>query len=89
MSTPVATNQKGQKMQLYAFYVDDETKLAVEQRLSMLVPEAKKGAMAALIRVLLREFVALPFDDASLTSLQEKLETEYVYSTKKNKRSKM
>lgn len=89
MATPVATNQKGQKMQLYAFYVDDETKLAVEQRLSMLVPEAKKGAMAALIRVLLREFVALPFDDVSLTSLQEKLEAEYVYSTKKNKRSKL
>lgn len=89
MSTPVATNQKGQKMQLYAFYLDDETRLAVEQRLSMLVPEAKKGVMAALIRVLLREFVALPFDDASLTSLQEKLEVEYVYSTKKNKRSRL
>ena len=89
MATPVATNQKGQKMQLYVFYVDDETKLAVEQRLSMLVPEAKKGAMAALLRVLLREFVALPFDDASLTSLQEKLEAEYVYSTKKNKRSRL
>ena len=89
MATPVATNQKGQKMQLYAFYVDDETKLAVEQRLSMLVPDAKKGAMAALLRVLLREFVALPFDDHSLTSLQEKLEAEYVYSTKKNKRSKL
>lgn len=89
MATPVATNQKGQKMQLYAFYLDDETRLAVEQRLSMLVPDAKKGAMAALIRVLLREFVALPFDDHSLTSLQEKLEAEYVYSTKKNKRSRL
>lgn len=89
MVTPVATNQKGQKMQLYAFYVDDETKLAVEQRLSMLVPDTKKGAMAALLRVLLREFVALPFDDVSLTSLQEKLEAEYIYSTKKNKRSKL
>ena len=89
MATPVATNSKGQKMQLYAFYLDDETKLAVEQRLSMLVPDTKKGAFAALLRVLLREFVALPFDDVSLTSLQEKLEAEYVYSTKKNKRSKM
>ena len=89
MSTPVATNQKGQKMQLYAFYLDEPTRLAVEQRLSMLVPDAKKGVMAALIRVLLREFVALPFDDVSLTSLQEKLEAEYIYSTKKNKRSKL
>lgn len=89
MATPVATNGRGQKMQLYAFYVDDETKLAVEQRLSMLVPDVKKGVMAALLRVLLREFVALPFDDASLTSLQEKLEAEYVYSTKKNKRSRL
>lgn len=89
MSTPVATNQKGQKMQLCTFYLDDETKLAVEQRLSMLVPDTKKGTMAALLRVLLREFVALPFDDHSLTSLQEKLEAEYVYSTKKNKRSKL
>lgn len=89
MATPVATNQKGQKMQLYAFYVDEQTRLTVEQRLSMLVPDVKKGAMAALLRVLLREFVALPFDDASLTSLQEKLEAEYIYSTKKNKRSKL
>ena len=89
MSTPVATNSKGQKMQIYAFYLDEPTKLAVEQRLSMLVPDTKKGAMAALLRVLLREFVALPFDDASLTSLQEKLEAEYVYSTKKNKRSRL
>lgn len=89
MATPVATNQKGQKMQLYAFYLDEPTRLAIEQRLSTLVPDAKKGVMAALIRVLLREFVALPFDDHSLTSLQEKLEAEYVYSTKKNKRSKM
>lgn len=89
MATPVATNQRGQKMQLYAFYLDEPTKLAVEQRLSMLAPDTKKGAFAALLRVLLREFVALPFDDHSLTSLQEKLEAEYVYSTKKNKRSKL
>lgn len=89
MATPVATNQKGQKMQIYAFYLDEPTKLAVEQRLSTLVPDAKKGTMAALIRVLLREFVALPFDDASLTYLQEKLAAEYVYTTSKNKRSKM
>lgn len=89
MATPVATNSKGQKMELYAFYLDKETKLAVEQRLSMLAPDANKGTMAALLRVLLREFVALPFDDASLTSLQEKIEAEYIYSTKKNKRSKL
>lgn len=89
MATPVATNSKGQKMQLYAFYLDEPTKLAVEQRLSMLVPDTKKGALAALLRVLLREFVALPFDDHSLTSLQEKIEAEYVYTTSKNKRSKM
>ena len=89
MATPVATNSKGQKMELYAFYLDKETKLAVEQRLSMLVPDTNKGTMAALLRVLLREFVALPFDDVSLTSLQEKLEAEYIYSTKKNKRSKL
>ena len=89
MTTPVATNSRGQKMQIFAFYLDDETRLAVEQRLSMLVPDTKKGAMAALLRVLLREFVALPFDDHSFTSLQEKIEAEYVYTTSKNKRSKM
>lgn len=89
MATPVTTNSRGQKMQIFAFYLDEPTKLAVEQRLSMLVPDAKKETMAALLRVLLREFVALPFDDASFTPLQEKLEAEYVYSTKKNKRSKL
>ena len=76
-------------MRLVTFYLDDETRLAVEQRLSSLVPEAKKGAMAPLIRVLLREFISLPFDDAYLTQYQQKIEEEYLYTTKKNKRSKL
>lgn len=87
--TPTFKDGREKKMSAFTFYLDDETKLAVQQRLSMIVPDAKKGALAALIRVLLRDFVSLPFDDHMLDSYKEAIEEEYLYTTKKNKRSKL
>lgn len=88
MSSPTFA-ENNRKMSAFTLYIDDSTKLAVQQRLSMLVPDANKGAIAALIRVLLREFITLPFDDKSLDAYKEAIEKEYLYTTKKNKRSKL
>ena len=86
--TPTFMENREKKMSLFTLYIDENTKLAVQQRLSMLVPDANKGTMASLIRVLLRDFVSLPFDDSLLDSYKEAIE-EYLYTTKKNKRSKL
>ncbi len=87
--TPTFMENREKKMSLFTLYIDENTKLAVQQRLSMLVPDANKGTMASLIRVLLRDFVSLPFDDSLLDSYKEAIEEEYLYTTKKNKRSKL
>lgn len=87
--TPTFMENREKKMSSFTLYIDENTKLAVQQRLSMLVPDANKGTMASLIRVLLRDFVSLPFDDSLLDSYKEAIEEEYLYTTKKNKRSKL
>ena len=87
--TPTFMENREKKMSSFTLYIDNNTKLAVQQRLSMLVPDANKGTMASLIRVLLRDFVSLPFDDSLLDSYKEAIEEEYLYTTKKNKRSKL
>ena len=87
--TPTFMENREKKMSLFTLYIDENTKLAVQQRRSMLVPDANKGTMAAPIRVLLRDFVSLPFDDSLLDSYKEAIEEEYLYTTKKNKRSKL
>ena len=91
--TPTFKDGREKKMSAFTFYLDDETKLAVQQRLSMIVPDAKKGALAALIRVLLRQFAVMPMDNevqrAILMTYKNAIEEEYLYTTKKNKRSKL
>lgn len=87
--TPTFMENREKKMSSFTLYIDENTKLAVQQRLSMLVPDANKGTMASLIRVLLRDFVSLPFDDSLFDSYKEAIEEEYLYTTKKNKRSKL
>lgn len=87
--TPTFKDGREKKMSAFTFYLDDETKLVVQQRLSMIMPEAKKGALAALIRVLLRQFADMPFDDDMFDYYIDAIEAEYLYTTKKNKRSKL
>ena len=87
--TPTFKDNREKKMSAFTFYLDNETKLAVQQRLSMIVPDATKGALAALIRVLLRDFMSLPFDDHVFDFYKKAIEEEYLYTTKKNKRSKL
>lgn len=71
---------------LYNFYISDELKRNVVNKLEACMGKKEKGAMAALIRVLLNQFVNTPTPNPLLINAIEK---EYTYSTKKNKRSRL
>lgn len=73
---------------LFNFYVEDGIKDAVNKKLERLNGKQNKGQMAALIRVLLKQFIATP-DEKVNDLLLAAIEAEYVYSTTLNKRSKM
>ncbi|MBR5199790.1 MAG: hypothetical protein IKW20_08215 [Bacteroidales bacterium] len=76
------------RMRAFTFMLDDVTKVKVLKRLREAGCDSEKGTLSALIRVLLNEFAALS-DDQVLTYLLAEVEKEYLYTTKKNKRSTM
>lgn len=76
-----------ERKRLFNFYLDDETKEEVQEKLERLIGETPKGAMAALIRVFLRQFVSTP-DEKVNPLLIQAIEAEYEYSAKLNKRSR-
>ena len=73
---------------LFNFYVEDSVKDEVNKKLVRLNGKQSKGQMAALIRVLLKQFIATP-DNKVNPLLVEAIEAEYEYSAKLNKRSNM
>lgn len=74
--------------ELFNFYLDPELKVNASNKINRLAGDQPKGQLAALIRVLLRQFVATP--DARINPLLiEAIAAEYEYSTKKNKRSRL
>ena len=73
---------------LFNFYLDDITKKQAIAKLNRLIGEQNKGQLAALIRVLLKQFVATP-DEKVNKLLIEAIAAEYEYSTKLNKRSNL
>ena len=73
---------------LFNFYLDDDLKEKVQDKITRLAGDQPKGQVAALIRVLLRQFVATP-DDKVNPLLIEAIAAEYEYSTKLNKRSRL
>lgn len=73
---------------LFNFYVEDSVKDEVNKKLVRLNGKQSKGQMAALIRVLLKQFIATP-DDKVNPLLVDAIEAEYEYSAKLNKRSNM
>ena len=73
---------------LFNFYLDDDLKEKVQCKISRLAGDQPKGQVAALIRVLLRQFAATP-DDKVNPLLIEAIAAEYEYSTKLNKRSRL
>lgn len=70
------------------FYVEDKLWKEVEEKLNRLNGKQTKGQNAALIRVLLNQFVNTP-DDKVNPLLIESIAAEYTFCTKKNKRSNL
>lgn len=73
---------------LFNFYLDDDVKQAAVEKLVRLSGDKPKGQLAALIRVLLRQFIATP-DEKVNKLLIEAVAAEYEYSAKLNKRSRL
>ena len=76
------------KKSLFNFYLDDHDKQEVTEKLIRLSGDRPKGQVAALIRVLLKQFIATP-DDKVNPLLIKAIAAEYEYSAKLNKRSRL
>lgn len=76
------------KKSLFNFYLDDDDKQEAIDKLIRLSGDRPKGQLAALIRVLLKQFIATP-DDKVNPLLIEAIAAEYEYSQTLNKRSKL
>lgn len=74
--------------ELFNFYLENEVKTKVQSKLTRLSGDSPKGQVAALIRVLLAQFVATP-DDKVNPLLIDAVQAEYEYTQKKNKRSSL
>lgn len=75
-------------MKLTNFYVDEKLQQEVNEKIVRLKGEENKGQFSALIRVMLKMFVATP-DEKVNKLLVEALDAEYTVSTKRNKRSRL
>lgn len=73
---------------LFNFYLEDEDKHLAEDKLKELAGPQNKGQLAALLRVLIKDFINTPNDKVS-PLLLDKISKEYVYSQVKNKRSRL
>ena len=73
---------------LFNFYLDDDVKNQAIQKLIRLSGDKPKGQLAALLRVLSRQFIATP-DDKVNPLLIEAIAAEYEYSQSLNKRSNL
>lgn len=78
----------GDKKSLYNFYLDDDDKDKAVAKLLRLRGEQSKGQLSALLRVLIKQFIATP-DEKVNPLLIEAIAAEYEFSTKRNKRSKL
>lgn len=73
---------------LFNFYLDNDMKAELVEKLSRLTGDKPKGQVSSLIRVLLKQFLATP-DDKVSRLLIEAIDAEYEYSQKLNKRSRL
>ena len=73
---------------LFNFYLEDGDKQKAIDKLIRLSGDRPKGQLAALIRVLLKQFIATP-DDKVNPLLIEAIAAEYEYSQTLNKRSSL
>ena len=77
-----------EKKRLFNLYLDDNDKMEATLKINRLAGDQPKGQLAALIRVLLKQFVVTP-DDKINPLLIEAVAAEYEFSAKLNKRSKL
>lgn len=77
------------RMKAFTFMLDDITKLEVLKKLKAIGLDTKKGSISALIRVLLTHFAETPAGDPVMDELAKEVKKEYLFTTKKNKRSTM
>lgn len=77
-----------ENMQIFNFYIDEDTKLKAQLKLCEIGVVGEKGALAALIRVLLREFIDTT-DPATLSRIASLVQANYTFTTKRNKRSRL
>ena len=77
------------RMRAFTFMLDDLTKVEVLKKLRENGLDTKKGTISALIRVLLNYFTDLIPDDPTFEYIVQQVEEEYLFTTKKNKRSTM
>lgn len=80
--------QEHSRMKAFTFMLDDITKLEVLKKLRENGQDTKKGTLSALIRVLLRQFAETDSPEWEDVVYQQ-VEEEYLFTTKKNKRSTM
>ena len=73
-------------MRAFTFMLDDITKVEVLKKLRENGLDTAKGSLSALIRVLLREFAETDSPEWEEVVFQQ-VEEEYLFTTKKNKRS--
>lgn len=75
-------------MRAFTFMLDDITKLEVLNKLKENGLDTKKGTLSALIRVLLSQFAETDSPEW-IEYTCNLVEQEYIFTTKKNKRSSM
>ena len=73
---------------IFNFWLDDDVREEATAKLSRLAGDSTKGRLAALIRVLLKQFVMTP-DEKTNKLLIEATMAEYEFSQKLNKRSRL
>ena len=76
------------KKSLFNFYLDDDDKEKAVAKLLRLRGEESKGQLAALLRVLIKQFNATP-DEKTNPLLIEAVGAEFTYSKTLNKRSRL
>ena len=74
------------KMELFNFYLDNDTKEKCIAKLAKYIPNTSKGTLSALIRTLLWQFAN---DENVNPNLIEAVKLNYVMSKNRNKRSNM
>lgn len=73
---------------LFNFYLDDDVREQATKKINNLLGGTNKGALAALIRSMLNDFVECE-DDEQLNTLAIKVMSNYIECQHSNKRSRL